>query len=257
MKSQRTDKTHIGLPAVLCCLVVLCVSVPAEAANATVPTARTECRRTAAAPSVGPGADESAGAPAVVIPAGGNVAGDEVPAAARVALDHYAARRLPEALTAFADAAAAVRRELAAELAACLPPAPRGWRVEDTDVCADARGATGITVRRRYRQAAGAVVVSIAALSPFVQGTRSLIENPSLLPPGGETTIVSWRGFPALAGSAPGGGREVQIVIADDCLLSVTGPPADREGGLDYHEILGALDFLRLRRLVGANAAAE
>jgi hypothetical protein len=239
-----------GLPAVLCCLVVLWVSVAAGAVNAGEPSVRPQCRRFASAPSAAPGVAESSSAAAVAVSAGGDGAGEEVPAAAAAALDHYAARRLSAALAAFADAAVAVRRELAAELTACLPPAPRGWRIEDTDVRADARGATGITVRRRYRHAAGAVAVAIAALSPFVQGTRSLIENPSLLPQGGGMTIISWRGFPALAGSAPGGGREVQIVIAADCLLIVTGPPADREGGLDYDEILGAIDFPRLQRLV-------
>lgn len=155
-----------------------------------------------------------------------------------------------EAAAGLEYAAMRIRQLRAGRIADALPDPLPGWEAGDAETSAVGGsvmgGATG--AERRYEKDGAAVDVQILGDAPMLQAAVMMLKNPMMLSASGRE-LVRVAGRKASL-EYDGGDRrgEIQLVVGDSVLVTVTGRGVDRT---DLEAYAGAVDFALIESLSG------
>jgi hypothetical protein len=177
----------------------------------------------------------------------GAVFADEITDSIEEAMAYYKENNYVEAANSLDYASQLIRQKRSGKLETFLPEPLAGWSAEDVKSQAAGPGYLGgmISAKRKYKKDKSSVTVEIITDSPALQSMVMLFSNPAYASADGGklTKIKRQKAIIKYHPSQKNG--EVNIVVANQYLVSVKGRNINQDDLVDY---ASAIDYKNLKK---------
>ena len=173
---------------------------------------------------------------------------DEVTSAINDALAEYRNGEYASAAENLDYASQLIRQKKGDKLRSFLPEPLEGWMADDSSsrTIGVIMLGGGIIAERRYSKKASLVTVKIVADSPMLRGVMMMFTNPMFITAGGGR-MEQIKSQKAIIKYTPDRGTgEINVVVADRILVTVTGENVTKQMLVDYAE---NIDYRKLAKI--------
>jgi hypothetical protein len=184
---------------------------------------------------------------------GGTIAqADEILDQVNEAIDMYKAGDYGGAASGLDFAAQQIRQLQAGEISQALPDALPGWKVADSETTAMSAAffGGGITAGREYAKGDAEVGIQIVGQAPMLQAVLMMFNNPMMMSGSGMKLTRIEGQKAAVEYDKQERSGEIQIVVQNSVLVTVTGSDVSQE---DLEAYAGAVDYDLIKEFASGN----